>query len=449
MNENFKKIPQMNDIIKLFPYPKYLIKEISNEIIDKYRKKILEGDNNFTKEDILEEIEKDLLAYNPYSINKTINATGIILHTNLGRAVLSEKSLKRILEISHGYCDLEYDLKNGKRGSRYNHLVDLLKRITSCEDALIVNNNAAAVYLMLNTFCKGKDLIISRGELVEIGDSFRISEIMNESGANIIEVGSTNKTHLDDYERAIKSENATLMKVHTSNYRILGFSEEVKADILKNIAKENGLYLFEDLGSGSLIDYSPYGLSYERTVQECIKDGVDLVSFSCDKMIGSAQAGIICGKKKLIDKIKKNQLLRAFRVGKLTLAAVEASLISYLDEERAKIEIPTAKMITYSRKELKDKADKLYSMLGEIKNIRIGIVDSRAKIGGGAYPIDTLFSFAICIKDDNINKLEEYLRNSKYHIIATIHDNSLFLDLRTIFEFEFDNIKEVLENYYE
>lgn len=271
---------------------------------------------------------------------------------------------------------------------------------------------------------------------------------MRQSGADLVEIGSTNRTHLKDYREAINEETSALIKVHTSNYKIMGFSEEVGANELKDLAKENDLYLFEDLGSGSLIDYSRFGLSYERTVQECIKDGVDLVSFSCDKMIGSAQGGIICGRKDLIEKIKKNQLLRAFRVGKLTLAAVEASLISYIDEKKAMEEIPTAKMITMSKDELKSKADKLYHMLEDIKNIDIDLVESKAKVGGGAYPVDTLDSLAIRINDENTDKLEEYLRLSKYHIITTVHDQGLYLDLRTIFEKDYEKIKEVLEEYY-
>lgn len=449
MDLRFKEIPQMNEIIKLFDYPKHIVKEISNEIIEKYRQKILTTDENFSKEDIINDIENALLNHSSYSLVNTINATGVILHTNLGRAVLSKKAIDRIVDIAKSYSNLEYNIEKGKRGSRYTHLVDTIKKITNCEDAIIVNNNAAAVFLILNTFCKDKDVIISRGELVEIGDSFRISEIMKQSGANLIEVGATNRTHLVDYENAITDNTSAVIKVHTSNYKIMGFSEDVPANELKDITDDKNLYLFEDLGSGSLIDYSEYGLSYERTVQKCIEDGVDLVSFSCDKMIGASQGGIICGKKELIAKIKKNQLLRAFRVGKLTLAAVEATLISYLDEKNAKKEIPTARMISLSKDEIKEKADKLYSMLNDIKGIDIKIEESRAKIGGGAYPVDTLYSLSIAIYDKDLDKLEKHLRLSKYHIISTVHDDKLYLDVRTIFEEEFEMIKEVLIDYYE
>lgn len=448
MDLRFKEIPQMNEVIKKFAYPKYLIKEVGNQVIDEYRKKILQSDEEFTQEDILEEIKNRLENHSAYSLKTTINATGVILHTNLGRAVLSDRAIKRINEIAQSYSNLEYNIEKGDRSSRYNHLIEIIRKITKCEDAIIVNNNAAAVFLILNTFCKDKEVILSRGELVEIGDSFRVSEIMRQSGADLVEIGSTNRTHLKDYREAINEETSALIKVHTSNYKIMGFSEEVGANELKDLAKENDLYLFEDLGSGSLIDYSRFGLSYERTVQECIKDGVDLVSFSCDKMIGSAQGGIICGRKDLIEKIKKNQLLRAFRVGKLTLAAVEASLISYIDEKKAMEEIPTAKMITMSKDELKSRADKLYHMLEDINNIHIDLVESKAKVGGGAYPVDTLDSVAIRINDENTDKLEEYLRLSKYHIITTVHDQGLYLDLRTIFEKDYEKIKEVLEEYY-
>ncbi|MDO4595046.1 MAG: L-seryl-tRNA(Sec) selenium transferase [Tissierellia bacterium] len=450
MTNSYRLIPNMNILLEEFKdYPPHIVKEVSNQILDLYRNKIKENKVDFETKDILDDISNALKNYNEFSLKSTINASGVILHTNLGRAILSEKSIERINEIARGYSNLEYNLEEGKRGSRYTHLVETVKKVTGCEDAIIVNNNAAAVFLMLNTFCKAKDVVISRGELVEIGDSFRISEIMKQSGANLIEVGATNRTHLFDYEDNITENTNALMKVHTSNYKVIGFSESVGADKLKDLAKENGLYVFEDLGSGSLVDFSEYGLSYERTVQDSIKDGVDLVSFSCDKMIGSAQGGIICGKSKLIKKIKKNQLLRAFRVGKLTLAAVEATLNSYLDLDKAKKDVPTVNMITMSLVEIEQKAQKLYELLSKIKGIKLSIEKSYSKVGGGAYPEDVLESRAICIDNVNINKLEEHLRLSKYHIISTVHDDKLFLDLRCIFNDQFEMIKEVLKSYYE
>lgn len=457
MSNRYRKIPQVNDILiyfdkKNYDLPREYIKEVSNYVITSYREKLKTNPNfEIESEDIYLQIEKMLNSKSIYSLEQTINATGVVLHTNLGRAPLSKRAIDRIVVISSSYSNLEYNLDTGKRGSRYEHVIDLVKKLTGAEDALIVNNNAAAVFLMLNTLSKGKETIISRGELVEIGDSFRISEIMENSGAILVEVGATNRTHLYDYENKINDETKVLMKVHTSNYKIMGFHEDVSASELSDLISGKDIHIIEDLGSGSLIDLSRYGLSYERTVRDCINDGIDLVSFSCDKLLGGPQGGIICGNKELIQQIKNNQLLRAFRVCKLTLCALEATLIEYLDEKKVMEEIPTLKMISMNLEEIDAKAINFSNKLkNSIKNIEFEIIDSDSLVGGGAYPTEVLKSRAIAINPKtNADELEEFLRLSKYHIISNVENERILLDVRTILEDEFEKIIEILKEYYE
>ena len=282
------------------------------------------------------------------NMKRIINATGTILHTNLGRAPISPDHMKHIAEIATGYSNLEYNLEAGRRGERYSHFEELLCKITGAEAAMAVNNNAAAVMLVLSSLGKGGEVVVSRGELVEIGGKFRIPDVMVQSGATLVEIGTTNKTHFSDYEDAITENTAALLKVHTSNYRIIGFTESVGIDELVPLAKKYEIPVIEDLGSGVLIDLSKYGITYEPTVQDSIKAGADVVSFSGDKLLGGPQAGIIIGKKKYIDKMKKNPLTRALRIDKFTAATLEVVLQEYLSEERAIKRLPVLQMITKS-----------------------------------------------------------------------------------------------------
>lgn len=450
MENLYKKLPQMNEILNTYTDTNpVIVKDVANEVLDDFRVKI-KNKEDFETADIYDEIEDRLYNFSPYSLYKVINATGVILHTNLGRAVLSESSLNRIAEIATSYSNLEYDVDKGVRGSRYTHLVDIVKKLTGAEDALIVNNNAAAVFLVLNTLCRDKKSVISRGELVEIGGSFRISEIMRESGTDMIEVGATNRTHLYDYERVIDDPDlAAVVKVHTSNFQLVGYHEAVDTKALKELIGDRDILLYEDLGSGSLIDLTAYGYSYEKTVQDCLKDGVDLVSFSCDKLVGSSQAGIIVGKKEYISKMKKNQLLRAFRVDKLTLASVEATLTDYLDFEKLRAENPTIRMITEDSESIKKRAEKLKRKLAKIEGIDISVVESQGKIGGGSYPLDVKKTYSVMVKDEDVTALERYLRLSSNHIISTVHDGALFLNALTIFDKEIDQIYESMKEYYD
>ena len=459
--ELFAQLPSVDEMLNqkiiinvLNEYPRNIVLEGIREAIEEKRKEIIRlKEEDFEKfnlsiDEIVENVTNKCNLKYSLSLKKVINGTGTVLHTNLGRSLLSESIKDELWEAASRYSNLEYDINKGQRGSRYTHLTDTIKRLTGAEDVLVVNNNAAAVLLVLSTMAKGGEAIVSRGELVEVGGSFRIPSIMALSGANLVEVGSTNKTHLKDYEEAISDETKVLMKVHTSNYRILGFTENVEVDELCQLGKKYNLPVIEDLGSGVFLDLSKYGLSYEPTVLDSIQKGADIVTFSGDKMLGGPQAGIIVGKKEYIEKMKKNQLTRALRVDKLTICALEATLRMYLDEEKAREEIPTLKMLTYTIEELEEKSNKLYDKIKHLeKYANIVIEDGLSQVGGGSMPLETIPSKVIGITPKNINvsTLEKKLRLSDAHIIARVYDDKYVLDSRTIFEEEFDIIKSELE----
>ena len=443
-NEKIKKV--------LEEYPRILVLESVRQAIDEKRKLIINLDNNDKEikirfEDIIRDsIIKIKINYS-LSLKKVINGTGVILHTNLGRSLLSESIKDEVWEIASRYSNLEYNIDTGERGSRYVHLVDMLKRLTGAEDVLVVNNNAAAVLLALNTLAKDGEAIVSRGELVEVGGSFRIPSIMSLSGAKLVEVGATNKTHISDYEEVISENTKVLMKVHTSNYKILGFTENVEIDNLSLLSKKYNIPLIEDLGSGVFIDLSKYGLSYEPTVLDSINKGADIVTFSGDKMLGGPQAGIIVGKKEYIQKMKKNQLTRALRVDKITICALEATLRMYLDEYKAIRDIPTLRMLTYTIEELHKKVKKLFNLLNGLNlDAKISIEDNFSQVGGGSMPIEKLKTFVISIIPNkmSVSSLERKLRLSNSNIIGRIYENKYILDIRTIFEDEFEIIAREL-----
>ncbi|HBH3665283.1 TPA: L-seryl-tRNA(Sec) selenium transferase [Clostridioides difficile] len=462
--ELFAMLPSVDEVLSdnriveiINEYPRSLVLESVREVIDLKRQFILrlkeDASNSVTIEfgEIIESaIERVKLNYS-LSLKKVINATGTVIHTNLGRSLLSEDIKDELWYSASRYSNLEYDLDNGERGSRYSHLTSTIKRLTGAEDVLVVNNNAAAVLLVLSTMAKGGEAIVSRGELVEVGGSFRIPSIMALSGAELVEVGSTNKTHLKDYKDAITEDTNVLMKVHTSNYRIMGFTESVSIEELVNLGKKYKLPVIEDLGSGVFIDLSKYGLSYEPTVLDSIRQGADVVTFSGDKMLGGPQAGIIVGKKEYIEKMKKNQLTRALRVDKLTICALEATLRMYLDETKAIENIPTLKMLTYKIEELEVKANKLFEKITALNlNASINIEDGFSQVGGGSMPLETISTKVIAITPEhmNVSSLEKKLRLSEAHIIARVYDNKYVLDVRTIFDDEFDVIVEELRKAF-
>ena len=455
----YKMIPKVDQILEdeviknlLEKNSKNLVMESIHEELNNIRMNISNGcDKSLISnkiENLIENIQKNLLNKKIFSLRKVINASGVVIHTNLGRSVLNDEILENVKNISVGYSNLEYDLEKGERGSRYSHLSEIIKKITGAEDCMVVNNNAAAVMLILSTMAKGKNVITSRSELVEIGGSFRIPDVCRESGAELKEIGTTNKTHLSDYENAIDENTAALFKVHQSNFKILGFTESVSSFELNSLKEKYNIPIIEDLGSGVLIDLSKYGLSHEPTVQECIKNGVDIVSFSGDKLLGGVQAGIIVGKKEYIEKMKKNQLTRALRVDKFTLSALEAVFSYYIDEELAISKIPTLNMLTIKIEKLYDKAQKLIEYLGENNEFSYAIIDIDSEVGAGSLPTQKLPSKAIKVisKSFTENELEEKLRSNRIPIITRIYKGNLIFDVRTIFENEFCIIKDALNS---
>ncbi|MCG3703918.1 L-seryl-tRNA(Sec) selenium transferase [Aliarcobacter butzleri] len=444
-----KSIPKVDKFIMNEAFEglsRTLITKIAKKILEELRNNILNNkiekiDENTLINEVLDSY-KDLTSP---SLKSLINATGIIVHTNLGRSLLDEKSLTKAIKIATTYNNLEYDLKKGKRGERYEHITKSLQALTSCEDAIVVNNNASAVFLILNTFCKNKEVIVSRGELVEIGGSFRVPEVMNQSGAKLKEIGTTNKTHLRDYENAICEKTSMLMKVHKSNYSIEGFSSEVSFEEIVKIAQQNNLIDYFDMGSGHIIDL-PYNLNKdEPSILDIMKYKPSLLSFSGDKLFGSVQAGIIIGKKELIAKIKKNQLLRMLRVDKITLALLEETLNSYLKNELDSI--PTLKMLNTKIETLEQRANNLKEKCENF--IKCEVIKTSTMVGGGTTPNKKIPTIALTLEYKNYkpNKLEEILR--KNSIISRIENDKVLLDFRTILESDCKKIEEILKNLFE
>ena len=449
------QIPAINKILLLDEikelmntYTEVAIKSAIKQYIEEIKQAILNEELSEVPSlsKIVGEVARIVEKEDKNSLRRVINATGTILHTNLGRSLLSEKIKENIESVAFNYSNLEFDIDNKKRGSRYVHLIDIIKKLTGAEDVLVVNNNAAAVLLTLNTLVKDQEIIVSRGELVEIGGAFRIPEIIKLSGGVPVEVGTTNKTHLKDYENAITEETGALLKVHTSNYKILGFTESVSNEEISYLARENELVSINDLGSGQFIDFSRFGLPYEPTVKEILDSGIDIVTFSGDKLLGGPQAGIIVGKKKYIEKMKKNQLTRALRVDKMTLASLEATLKLYLDEKDALEHIPTLHMISLSKERLFGKADVLKTKLSSF-DFDIRIEEDKAEVGGGSYPASYLESVAVKLTHRKLHatEIERRLLEVEIPIITRIKDNSIILDMRTLRTREFDIVKAALE----
>ena len=408
---------------------------------------------NLTPEKWSAAIEEEVTASLRPSLQPVINATGVVLHTNLGRAPLFEGALQTLMEIAGGYSNLELHLETGERGSRYEHVEDLLRRISGAEAGLVVNNNAGAVLLALNSLAEGKEVIVSRGQLVEIGGSFRIPDVMRKSGARLVEVGTTNRTHLFDYEQAVTENTALLLKVHTSNFRILGFTAEVSLKELAELGRAKGLPVMEDLGSGCFVDLAPYGIEHEPTVQEALQAGVDVVTFSGDKLLGGPQAGIILGKKIFIDFIKKNPLTRALRIDKLTLAGLEATLRVYLDPDRVVKVLPALGMLTCPVEDLEKRARRFQRRLARDLSPHAKLTDREesSQVGGGALPLQALPTRVVAIRPlrTSAASLEERLRKNQPPVIARVKDEEVLLDLRTVAEEEepilFEAVRLALE----
>lgn len=384
------------------------------------------------------------------NLHPLVNATGVIVHTNLGRSRLAAAAISNLEAIGAGYSNLEFDLASGKRGSRYSAVEDLICEISGAEAAMAVNNNAGGVLLCLDTLAKGKKVVVSRGELVEIGGSFRIPDVMAKSGALLTEVGATNRTHARDYETAIDSETALLLKVHTSNFSVVGFTKSLSLKELVAMGRQHRLPVMEDLGSGTFVDFSKYGGINEPTVQESIAAGLDVVTFSGDKLLGGPQAGIIAGSKAILDRIKQNPLTRALRIDKLTLAALESTLRLYRDEKQAVEEIPTLKMLTAAPEILEEKAGRLAAMLertaGEHFDVRT--IGGTSRAGGGAMPLADLPTTCVGVepKGMSVNRLERLLRGGRPAVIGRIEADLFILDVRTVREDEFPIIVNAVKS---
>ena len=422
--QNLRTLPQINKILNHKPFKDYnkgILARISRELLNSIRSQ----DEEINEEKIYAQINKNYKAFEKKALKPLINATGIVMHTNLGRSVIDEKSWQRAKQIACSYSNLEYDLESGSRGNRYDYTGYLLSTLFGCEDALVVNNNASAVFLVLNTFGKGGRCVISRGELVEIGGGFRVPEVMKESGAILAEVGTTNKTRLSDYENALDENTKMLVKVHRSNFDIVGFKQDTSLEEVASLAKERGIISYYDLGGGAASSLAC--CDSEPVPQKLIKTGVDLLSFSGDKLFGSAQAGIILGKKELIAKLRKNQLLRMLRSDKITLALLASTVLSYLDKDYNSV--PTVFLLSRSTSELKSVAKRINN---SCKNIA-SIIDTATFGGGGTLPNVKIQSVALAFRAKKGQKIENLERDFRQKgVIGRIENECFLLDLRSV-----------------
>ena len=456
-----RNLPKIDEVILLLGKngiydlaPREVVLEACRNVVQNLRDKIIEAKDKDLSKLSLDAasaagiVEQTIKGFYNYHLVRVVNATGVILHTNLGRAPLCPEALLRIMEVGRGYSNLEFDLAAGERGQRYDHVSSLICALTGAEDALIVNNNAAAVLLVLNTLADGKESIVSRGELIEIGGEFRIPEIMSKSGSILREVGTTNRTRLADYEKAICPATGLIMKVHTSNFRIVGFTEEAEIIHLVALGKQHAIPVMDDLGSGCLIDLDQYGLQHEPTVRDVLSAGVDVVTFSGDKLLGGPQAGIITGKKELLAKIKKNPLNRALRIDKFTLAALEATLMQYLRPAFVTSKLRSLQALTEPVAAVKKRARKLLSKLqkANLEPLEFNLHEDFAAAGGGSLPTEKIPSVLVAVKHQKMTavKMEAKLRALEMPIIVRVDKDAILIDLRTVAEDEFGFIVDGL-----
>ncbi len=479
--EMLRKIPKVDELLTLAEetgrmaamtdiIPPAAVRDAIRDELEALRGNILAGDLTELpeKKAILDAACTRAYGEQRSSLRRVVNGTGVVLHTNLGRSLLSWQAVSAVEEVARNYSTLEYDVDSGSRGSRHDHIDNLLASVTGAEAAMVVNNNAAAVLLILSALLasvtgaeaamvvnnnaaavllilsamgKGGEVITSRGELVEIGGSFRIPEIMTQCGCTLREVGTTNKTHLFDYEDAIGPETRALLRVHTSNYRIVGFSERPGLAELVELGRKHDLPVIEDLGSGSLVDLTAFGIHGEPTVQQSVKAGVDVISFSGDKLLGGPQAGLILGKRAYIEKLKRHPLARALRVDKMTIAALRETLYAYQDPAWAKCNIPVLRMLGASGEELRGRAEKLRLAL-EGFGCAARVVETEGQVGGGSCPTQLLKSWAVAVDPGKLtaDQLAEALRRPYPHIIGRISQGQYLLDVRTLTDDDFSAI---------
>ncbi len=460
-----RRIPKIDEVLHQEPLfvlfeekGQTLVTDTARAVIADLREEILAMDEKLSEKfdaselscsAVAEAVKERLYENEKNRLIDAINATGTILHTNLGRAPLCKEAVENVLKVAQGYSNLEYDVKAGKRGSRHDIVSSLIAELTGAEDAMVVNNNAAATMIVLSTMAKGGECIVSRGELVEIGGAFRIPDIMAESGATLREVGTTNKTKVSDYEKAIDEEaTRALMKVHKSNYDIVGFTEEASLEELVALGQSKDLPVIFDMGNGLMLDMSEYGLS-EPNVKASIDTGIDVMLFSGDKLLGGPQAGIIVGRKKYISAMKKNPLARAMRVDKMTFAALEETLKKYRDRKVALRDIPVLRMISMPDDELRKAADTLAGLIKDVNSeLNISVVEVEDQIGGGSAPMVRLPGYAVAVTADDATtkSLERRLRKQPKPIIARINDDRLLLCTRTIADDELEIVAAAFSN---
>lgn len=456
-----KKIPSVNLILEKFEvyYPnifkpyRNLVKSETIKVLSSFREKINSKQITFLPEieDILSLIKSNIESIINLNHKSIINATGIVVNTNLGRSIISKNIANDLVDLITSYSNLEYNLDTGTRGSRYTHIDSLLSLLTGAESGFAVNNNASSLLLVCSEFAKGKEVIVSRGELIEIGDSFRLPDIIELSGAKLVEVGTTNRTYIQDYEKAINSNTGLILKSHWSNYQIQGFTKSVSSKELSSLGKKYNIVTFEDLGSGLIYENSNNSFfNLEPNIKEKVKSGIDILSFSGDKLLGASQAGIILGKKDIISRLKKNQLTRALRIDKVNLSILELTLKEYLKEsDFIKEQIPTIKMITSSYESIYNTTKKVSDFLESKKlDAEINIIDSDSFAGGGSLPEEKIITPVLQIKPFNIsvNTFAKILRVEHPHIIGRIEKNCFILNFRTVVDDQVNIvIKKVIE----
>ncbi|MBM7555732.1 L-seryl-tRNA(Sec) selenium transferase [Halanaerobacter jeridensis] len=460
---HLRSIPAVNDLLaheqgeKLVnDYSHELVVEAIREVTEELRGKIFNIELSGLKElkidskSILAQVQHYLESKMSDQLLTAVNATGVVVHTNLGRSLLCDAAKDKLLDVASNYSTLEINRDTGERGSRYELVEELLTELTGAEAALVVNNNAAAVLLAVSALASGQEAIIARGQLVEIGGSFRIPEVMEQGGAELRGIGTTNRVHLADYKNAINEETGMILKVHTSNYRVVGFSKEVELEELVDLGTQYELPVVEDLGSGVLLDLRDEGLSYEQTVQDCIAAGADVVTFSGDKLLGGPQAGIIVGQEEYIEQMKSHPLNRALRVDKFTLGSLEATLQQYRDLEQAKEKIPTLEMITRTQEQLKTRAQEFATELEEVitDNLTLEIKQDSSRVGGGAYPNEGLPTYVLALEDESLTaeELAEELRLHDPPIFSRISDEQVILDVRTLQSEDEEHIISAVQN---
>jgi L-seryl-tRNA(Ser) seleniumtransferase len=447
-NELRRFIPSVDKLLAtgvleaaLASYPRWVVLQELRAVIDEVRQGtiplVTEGEGRTAwLAALAEEAARRAVVASGYSLQRVINATGVVLHTNLGRALLAPAAIEHVVAIATRYSNLELDLATGERGHRYDHVRELIRTLTGAEDAIVVNNNAAAVLLCLSALAAGKRVVVSRGELVEIGGSFRVPEIMAQSGCQLVEVGTTNRTHLVDYERAITADTALLLKVHTSNFRVIGFTATVEIDTLVPVARAHGIPIMNDLGAGCLIQLRELGLPHEPTVQEAVKAGSDLVTFSGDKLLGGPQIGVIAGRRDIIKRLEKHQLLRALRVDKLTLAAFEATLRIYRDAKDPVAQLPSLRMLRADRAAIAQRAEAFLARLAPrlLDGTTASTLPGSSQVGAGSAPGVDLPTMLVAIRPQHaeVATIEAKLRAMSPAVMVRVYAGELLLDLRTV-----------------